>query len=418
MPDMGKMARRWASKETRHVSLTEVINLLVLKISMMIKHDRKEWVNWIPILIGEAGIGKSTILMKMADLLAKKTGQLWRTKMIHAATQGMEDNTGLPILKKVGDRDVAGWAAPDHIPGAVPWLDENGKSKGWTLGIIDELPTAPLLIQDQIRQLIDGCLPGSSMPVDPSCVYIATGNPPDPQYVTVNVMDLALEKRLKVYIVIPTTEELLLVWSQIMPDLFYQFLSMNTSVITELSPREWMGVAKDVQYLSEAGFSPQQAICEAADELAEKPDVLASLQKFVQFGNDPYYYPIRASKLLEAEDKVLADYLKLMKRWADDTKDGLLGATSNDLLRALRVVPSATLTNNKIAETAVYEVLNFFASVERTDMVKAVLEAVFETPLINGVTSRMRKSKHLAAMNATVDRVGVLRKQMSASPNS
>jgi hypothetical protein len=413
------MARRWESRNDRHVSLTQVVELLVLKISAMIKHPRKEWVNWIPLLLGEAGIGKTTVLLMMADLLEKRTGQPWRAMMIHAATQGMEDNTGLPILKKVGAIDVAGWAAPMHIPGAVPWTDEKGEPKGWTLGIIDELPTSPLLIQDQIRQLIDGMLPGSSTPVDPRCVYVATGNPPDPQYVTVNAMDAALEKRLKVYVVIPTTEELLLVWSKIMPDLFYQFLSMNTAAITELSPREWMGVAKDVQYLIESGLTVQNAISEAADELSGKDDVLAALRKFVQFGNDPYYYPIRGSKLLAADDQERAGYLKLMARWASDRKDGLLGATSNDLMRSLKTSSAESLSGNKQAEQNVFEVLEFLAGAERADMVKAILEVVFETPLVGGVSSRMRtKSKHLKTMDATVVKSKALRGRMRATSRS
>ena len=212
MADLGKMARKWEGRNDHNVNLTQVVDRLLMKISAMIKYPRQEWVNRIPILLGDAGIGKTTVLKLLSDKLVTKTKLPWRSMTIHAATQGMEDNTGLPILKKVGGRDVAGWAAPEHIPGAVPWMDDKGESKGWTLGIIDELPTAPLLIQDQIRQLIDGFLPGSSVPVDPQCVYVAAGNPPDPRYVTVNAMDEALEKRLKVYVVIPTPEELLQVW--------------------------------------------------------------------------------------------------------------------------------------------------------------------------------------------------------------
>jgi hypothetical protein len=384
----------------------------------MMRHPRHEWVNRIPILLGEAGIGKTTVLRKMADHLVARTRESWRAMLIHAATQGMEDNTGLPILKKVNGRDVAGWAAPEHIPGAVPWTDDDGKLRGWTLGIIDELPTAPLLIQDQIRQLIDGTLPGSSTPVDPRCVYVATGNPPDPRYVTVNAMDEALEKRLKVYVVIPTTEELLQVWSTIMPDLIYKFLVMNTSAITELSPREWEGVSKDVQYLIEAGSSVQEAIGEAEDELADKADVLTTLRKFVEFGDDPYHYPIRGTTILEAEEPVLKDCIKLMKRWVTDSKDGLLGASSNDLLRALKITPATKLKDSKTAEDNIVVVLEFLISAQRPDMVKSLLEAVYETPLVRVVSSRMRKSKHLKEMDASVKQAQAFRSKIGAAAGS
>lgn len=381
----------------------------------MSRHPRHEWVNRIPILLGEAGIGKTTVLKKMADRLAARSGNSWRSMLIHAATQGMEDNTGLPILKKVDGRDVAGWAAPEHIPGAVPWAGEDGKALGWTLGIIDELPTAPLLIQDQIRQLIDGTLPGSSTPVDPRCVYVATGNPPDPRYVTVNAMDEALEKRLKVYVVVPTTEELLQVWSNIMPDLIYKFLVMNTAAIPELSPREWEGVSKDVQYIIESGGSVQEAIGEAEDELADKADIISALQKFIAFGDDPYHYPIRGNKFLEADGNSLKQYVALMARWVADSKDGLLGASSNDLLRILKVMPAGDLRDNKTAENNVVGMLEFLAGSKRPDMVKALMEAIYETPLVRGVASRMRKSNILKELDANVKEVQEFRSRLGAA---
>ena len=417
MPDLGKMSKAWEARNEHRISLTDVVKIMVIKICAMILHPRSEWVNRIMLLLGQPGIGKSTVLRKMVDKLADRSGKLWRAHLLHVGTRGMEDNTGLPILKKVGDKDVAGWAAPEQIPGAVHWLDEKGEPKGWTLGILDELPSAQPSVQDQIRELIDGHVPGSGDPVDPQCVYVAAGNPPEAQHVTVQVIDSAIEARLKVYTVVPTDDELLQVWSDphMMPDILFKFLTMNTGVIKHLSPSEWEGVGKDAQYVLEGGGSINEAINEIADELYEAPDVVEVLRKFFAFGDDPYHYPIRGLKLLTADKDDFADCMDIMKRWVADNKDGHLGATSNDLLRALKLTPAEELKKNKRAAENTVHVLEFLIQAGRPDMVKAVLEAVYETPLVGPVGSKIRKSKHLSTMNDVADRVDAFSEKLGAA---
>lgn len=410
-PSMGKMARVWAARSTHNISLTEVTNRLVRKFSAMIKHPRETWVNRIPVLLGEPGIGKSTILRKLAEKLAERTGENWRAHLMHVGSRGMEDNTGLPIIEEQQGRKIAGWAAPKQVPGAVHWLDKSGKPEGYTLGIFDELPSAKPSVQDQIRELIDGTVPGSGDAVDPRCVYIGAGNPPEAKHVTANIIDDAIEKRFKVYAVVPTDEELLMVWSDpdLMPDLIYKFLMMNSTAIKNLSPREWVGVAKDAQYMVEGGATRNEAVKEIADELVDHPDVITALQVYFKHGNNPLFYPIRGAKIMSADKNELAKQLDIMKQWLADTdKDALLGATSNDLQRALKMAPSDELKGNKAVAGNVFSVLELLAGSARPDIVKALTEVICATTMSNLVTQRMRKSKVFRKMTAVLDRAEAL----------
>ena len=401
--ELGKMARVWENRETNNISLTDVITVMVMKISSMIRHPRQEWVNRIMVLLGEPGIGKSTILKKvLIKALIKATGENWRAKLLHVGSRGMEDNTGLPIITEQQGRKIAGWAAPEQIPGAVHWLNDDGEPAGFTLGIFDELPSATPSVQDQIRELIDGTIPGSGDPVDPRCVYVGAGNPPEAKHITANIIDDAIEKRFKVYAVVPTTEELLQVWSEstLMPDLLYRFLMVNTHAIGHLSPREWEGVGKDALYIKESGGTTSDIMNEMASELQHCPDVVATLRVYFQHGDDPSYYPVRGLKLLVADAQELAELLSIMGVWVGDrNREALLGASINDLQRALKMTDDTELKDNKIASKNVYEVLNFLAASKRADMVKSLIEVVHSTPLVTTVANKMRRSPHLKEMD-------------------
>lgn len=416
---LGKMARVWENREKDSISLTEVIRLMTLVIASMIKHPRREWVNMIMVLLGEPGIGKSTILKRvLIEKLKTATGENWRAKLLHVGTRGMEDNTGLPIIKEQQGRKIAGWAAPEQIPGAVHWLNDDGTPAGYTLGIFDELPSATPHVQDQIRELIDGTMPGSGDPIDPQCVFVGAGNPPEAKHITVNVIDDAIEKRFQVYAVVPTTEELLQVWSDssIMPDLMYRFLMVNTHAIQNLSPREWEGISKFAMYVKESGGSQTDVFSVLSRALQECPDVLATLRVYFQHGDDPMYYPIRGNKLLAATEKELQSYLKIMEAWVSDNSRGaLLGASINDLQRMLKLATNEELKGNKTAATNVYEVLNFLASNKRADMVKALFEVTHSTPLCTLVATKLKKSPHLPAMNAASTRAAMTAKELNAA---
>lgn len=413
-PSMGKIAQFWAQRSTHNQSLTQVMSRLLMKLSARSKKPRHERANRIDILIGESGIGKSTILGLLADRLAKVTNKTWRHKLWHVGTQGFEDNTGLPIVeeRKVGEhvQKVATFAKADHVPGAVWWPD------GFTLGILDELPSAPTLVQNQIREIIDGQLNGS--PIDPNCLYVATGNPPDPRFVTVNALDAAIEKRLKVYIVVPTSEELLQVWSSSMPDMIYKFLLMHHSFIDTLSPREWEGISKDVQDLLDGGGSINDALQEASDELIGCPNVEVALRKFIKFGEDPYYYPILGRDIIDASQAQMRTFLTLLTRWIKDDQRGLVGASNSDLVRAIAGLTTVKPADKPQTAQNIYLFMELLAENDCVDMAKMAMESFFNNGdnkgLTNDVCTLLRKSKALKKLADTVTRYHASREKLHA----
>ena len=283
------------------------------------------------------------------------------------------------------------------MPGAI-WHDH------CTVGILDELSTAPTLIQNQIREMIDGQLNGD--PIDPNCLHVATGNPPDPRFVTVNALDEALEKRLKIYIIQPTREELLQVWERIMPNVIYRFLVMEEPFIDALSPREWVGVAKDVQDVRDGGGSFEEAIEEAVDELLDHPEVAIKLRKYMKFGDDPYYYPILGRQLLDAKAADMKLLMALIERWINDDKRGFIGESKNDLLRTLRNTTKDDFDKlgSKAQKRAAENIVDFIevlAATKCNDMAQQVLAHAFTTPFITLVSQKLRDRKSATVRQMT-----------------
>lgn len=369
----GKIAQVWTNRQKAGMSLTQVANRLIRKLLVRRSQPRAERANRVDLLIGESGIGKTATVRMMVDRLTAGSKEMpWKLKLWHVATQGFEDVTGLPIIEKSRGRPaVAKFAKADHVPGAVH------DPEHYTLGVFDELPTAPPMIQNQIREIIDGQLNGE--PVDPNCLYIATGNPPEAKFVTVQAMDDALEKRLKVYAVVPTTEELLTVWATMLPKRIHSFLLTNQQHIGTVSPREWEGIAKDVEDTLTGGGTIDEAISEAAADLFHAPTVVTKLREFFKFGDDPYYYPITGRALADATKKHHAEHVALVQRWAKDNVEGRIGATAHDLVRMLKMRTSDAYT--KRAAENIVDFAKTLIDCRFVDMGKSVLETAAKTPL-------------------------------------
>ena len=417
---MGKMARAWENRTGRNHSLSQIVDLLVMKAMAWLaaKKEGKPRANRIPLILGDSGIGKSTVLRTILPNRLKATlGMPWIAKLWHVGTQGFEDVTGMPIIDEIDAGDhiqkVAKFAKSEFVPGAI-W-----DTKNHTLGVIDELASAPTLIQNQLREIIDGSLNGE--PVDPNCFYVGTSNPPDPRFTTVNAVDAAVEKRLKVYVAIPTNEELLQVWNEIMPDFIYKFLVINTSFIDALAPREWHGVAQDVQDILDGTRGPgnptgdiELAIGEASDELYDKPAVESALRKFIKFGDDPYYYPILGRDLIQATTEKREEHLKLVGRWFKDDQRAMVGAVNSDLIRALNALTEENVPDD--ASRNVFEFLKMLSDNDCIDMVKTSMETLFNGPLVEPVSDLMRESTStLKKLADAVSKFHQMRGKMNAA---
>lgn len=341
-------------------------------------------------MIGEPGIGKSTTLKCIADDLG------WKFQRWDVNTQGFEDVTGLPMIdeQKIGEhtQKVARFAKSAFVPGAV-W-----EEKTYTLGEIGELPTAPPNMQNILREMIDGQLNGDAL--DPKCLYVATGNPPEARFTTGNMIDEAIEDRLDPYIVVPTTEELLIVWARIMFPTIYQFLSANESMIDALSPRHWMVIAEKVENLRQVGESHETIVADVKSAFVNHKNVIPTLLVFLKHGNDPDKVPILGRDLLSADEARMSEYRKRLKRWlSGDATRGFVGATKNDIIRVVPYLTEEDVSKLPNAGPNVVQVLELLTEGHCQDMAKNLLDVLYPSKLNRSMLEYLKTSPALKKMS-------------------
>lgn len=371
------------------------------KSQMRLKRNLSQRVNRVDAFIGDPGIGKTIT----ARVVAARMG--WKCRVFHFANQSFEDITGLPIIEEQegpsGTQKVATFAKSAAVPGAV-WETYDDDSQGM-LGVIDDGHRTPPVQQGQLVELIDGRLNGE--PIDPRCVLIFTGNPPDPAIVTGQMIDAALEDRLNVHIVMPTREELLDIWSKIMPEKVYQFLVMNPGVIPTISARAWMGVAYDVQDVLDSGASPSEAVSDVVGEFSDNAAIEQLLRKFLKFGDDPFYYPILGRNVLAADSKQMQHYMQIMTRWFKENQRGLVGESKSDLVRALNMLTEEEFGDDAQRGRMAQNICDFMTLLingECNDMAQQLMKTTYASALCGPVVDRMENEPALESLLQTYSR--------------
>jgi len=387
----GVIAAAWNDRVTLGMSLTATRRRLTQHLTQRAKRPPRNRTNYIPITIGEPGIGKSKMMQCIADDLG------WKFKRWDVNTQGFEDVTGLPVIdeQKIGDhvQKVARFAKAAFVPGAV-WEEQ-----AYTLGEIGELPTAPPTMQNILREMIDGQLNGD--PLDPKCLLVATGNPPEARFTTGNMIDEAIEDRLDPYIVIPTTQELLIVWARIMFPTVYQFLSVNESMIDSLSPRHWMVIAEKVENLRQVGETPEAIVDDVKTAFVNHKEVIPPLLVFLKHGDDPEKLPILGRDLLSADEPRMDVYSKRIEKWlAGESTKGFVGATKNDVIRIIPSVTTEEVGNLPHAGRNLVRLLELLVDGHCQDMAKNLLDVVYPSKLSPDVIAQLKKSPALRKMSA------------------
>ena len=352
--------------------------------------------NYLPILIGEPGIGKSKTLISIADALG------WRFARWDVNAQGFEDNAGLPYLAEAGNGEKIAKTAPsEYLPtfATEPTLLEIG-----------ELPTAPPNVQNQVREIIDGLFIGK--PVSAHCLMVATGNPPEARFTTGNQIDEAIEDRLDPYIVVPLADELLTIWSRIMFPTIYRFLADhptfidnsggNGSAEQQLSPRHWMMIAEKVENLRNAGEPPAVIMQDLRSSFVNATNILPPLQQYLMTGNNPDMMIILGRELILANDVKMVEYEKRIHAWLDSNKlRGLVGASKNDLLRVLSQLTEAETPNLPRLGPNVTRFLEILVDGKCHDMARNVFDTFYSKEHIADVTlPSIKSSKALAKMTA------------------
>ena len=405
----GIIAKAWAEKDTTKLSLTAVSRRITQHLTQRAMRPPKARTNYLPILIGEPGIGKSQTLISIAESLG------WEFARWDVNAQGFEDNAGLPYLADDGDGEKIARTAPsEYLPtfASKPTLLEIG-----------ELPTAPPNVQNQIREIVDGIFIGK--PVSPYCMMVATGNPPEAQYTTGNQIDAAIEDRLDPYVVVPLPDELLTIWSRIMFPTIYRFLSDHPTFIDNtregtttqqaLSPRHWMMVAEKVENLKRAGESAAVIIQDVRSAFINATNIIPPLQQYLINGDNPELMIILGREIVMADEDKMANYEKRIKGWLDNNRlRGLVGASKNDLIRVMtqlrpdeipklpRLGPNITRFLEILADGKCHDMAR---NVFDTFYVKeSVAEVVLPCIKSSGVLAAMTKKFHeLKELMAKVD---------------
>ena len=397
------------------MTLKQMQQTIRRKTLFRLRDNQKRRINRVDAFFGSPGIGKTTTARVVAHGMNMEC-QVW-----HPGNQGFEDITGLPIQKEQTvsgkKQTVMEFAKAAHVPGAA-W-QKYPKGVPGLLGVFDDLHRTKVESQGQIVEIIDSYLNGE--PVDPKCVYICTGNPPTAAIVTGQVMDEALEDRLNVHIVVPTSEELLEIWSKFMPERIYKFLVMNPTAVTAISARTWDGIAIDVQNMIEAGATPAEIGLDIFSDMLDHENIRLNLVRFLQHGGDPYYFPVLGRELVRASDKQMDEYVALLGRWDKDDKRGLIGESKNDLLRTLNTLETSDYSEKSFRPTAGKNVAAFLeklASIKCNDMVKDILTTIYNGELVHEVATLIKQSSMLGEMSKAYERFEAKRAELQGATPS
>jgi len=277
------------------------------------------------LLLGPHGCGK-TAITKQACLEAKAEYAAYH----HGATVE-EDNHGLPVIEERDGIKVVGQAKPKHLP-CFFRKPESESGKGAL--VLHEPFTGGIGHQNILRMMTERCHNADHM--FPGWILVATSNPETAEYVTVKAVDAALASRMVILVVKPSNDEKMAYWSGRMHPLVYKFLLLthcnkDLNFIDKLDSRSWYNLADSLGRRHAVGASRDSLVKLLTTHAGI--DVADGFNKYMEHGNDPYYFPIGAAELISADKPKLRELLSRVRQWISNAKTDitLLGATNWDL---------------------------------------------------------------------------------------
>lgn len=289
------------------------------------------------LVIGEAGIGKTSFWKQFA--IKYKIPM----RMINFGEVEVEDNLGIP---KAAEGSVYHEVqAPPGFPVLPPERDVScdydvlpGRSLrdsafvGKGIVLFNEVATANPKQESQLRSAISERKIGHNRIAD-GWLLVADSNPMDTKYTTVNRMDYSLESRLLPLPVRASYETAMTYWAKsgTLSKTIYHFLEAKKVPMWERADnRRWVSVGDSVQAMVENNVDIEliSKFLETAIGVGVGPEFMA----FLRFGNDPEYYPIMATDILEATAEENKKHVALIKRWSKDAERGGLIASTGAIL--------------------------------------------------------------------------------------
>jgi hypothetical protein len=318
---------------------------------------------WCPVLIGEAGVGKSTVVKQWAR---RHEFELRRIRMGDSME---EDNLGV-FKREYDDQGHHQFTLPNWMP-----VDEP-KGKGG-IAFIDECGTGTHTHQNMIATLLtDGYDTGYyGHQVEKGWFWIAATNPDGIQYHLNQQLDKRVRDRMFPLWVKPKPEEVLhyLGTTEKLPDLIYGFMMMNKGMIDLISPRKWeMLGAFAFRWLKLRSLNRSQFL--NTMRLNMPTGMVESLSKYMERGNDPSAYPMLAKDIMDAAtQKEHEAHIARMRSWAKDGSEALIGATSYDIASYFGD-PDIEMGDSQTQRMA-----GVIETIPKTDLIQTILDAATGT---------------------------------------
>lgn len=325
-----------------------------------------------PCLIGEAGIGKTSIVRQ----IARRFKMEYRDSQVGA--RAFEDVLGIPSREedpnhpghhkmlappsfpverplrgphvRIPNGDGVEWRAPkdaEALLGRKPKKEEVVDFCGYGVYFHDELMTADPDKQNQIRDMVENRRVGVLDMAD-GWFQVAATNPPTKGFVTVKRMDKAVEDRLVYVPMEPTFEEVMGFWelNQMVPEVLFKFLLWREGAGFQgtkedtIGSRRWVMIGDMIDNMEREGADEDVVFDAIASNLTAEH--AKAFKDFRKFGNDPTKYPLRAKDFFDPERAQQA--IEIMKAWKKNGRHALAGAS----ILALRAWIVAAKNDDKL----------------------------------------------------------------------
>lgn len=311
-----------------------------------------------PVLIGEAGVGKSTVIKNWARR------HQYEVKRMRMGDSMEEDNLGV-VKREYDEKGHHQFSLPDWMPMTPP------EGKGG-IAFIDECGTGSGTHQNMISTLLtDGYETGFyGHVVEKNWFWVAATNPDTTGYLLNRSLDKRVRDRMFPIFVKPSPDEVLhhLGTHKKITDLLYKFLMMNKVLIDGVSPRKW-------EMIGMYAARWEKTRCVGSDDFLNllrlnlPPGTVDQLGTFMKKGNDPDAYPIRCADIMKGDDKKVKEFVTRMKKWAKGGNDALIGATAYDMVMHLRDPDS------KIPQPEIENMAEVMQEIKRADLFADIVDS-------------------------------------------
>lgn len=311
-----------------------------------------------PVLIGDAGCGKSTLVKSIARDLEYEI----RRMMMGDSME--EDNGGYTQ----GEKDKDG----NHVFTLPKWMPVTPPKGKGGIAFIDEAGTGSPTHQNVIATLLtDGYDNGFyGHVVQKGWYFVAATNPDEIQYLLNQQLDQRVRDRMFPIWMHPESSEVLYHLSKYnkIPELIKGFLLMHDSHINVVSARKWEMVGRYTERWQAAKMYDSKTFLNTLS-WSLPPGTVAALGKYIERGDDVDAYPMSAKTIMSADSKAHSTHCNRMKKWAKKAYESLVAATAFDIQLCL------SDSSMEYSDEELSNLMDILKLIPKADLGAAVLDA-------------------------------------------